>query len=152
LGNVTAVADEHWSKARKVELLAQMPLFSQCSRRELGLVAALTVPAEIKNGAVLTREGASGDLAYVIARGRAEVNRNGRTLAMLGPGDVVGELSLIDGEPRSATVRARTDMAVLEIDGRDLRRLLKRAPSVVRKLLEALSQRLRDTDALAERA
>jgi len=143
------VAAEDWSKARKVGLLAQMPLFSQCSKRELGQVAALTVPAEIKNGAVLTRQGASGDLAYVIARGRAEVNRNGRTLAMLGPGDVVGELSLIDGEPRSATVVARTDLAVLEIDGGDLRRLLKRAPSVMRKLLEALSQRLRDTDAMA---
>ena len=149
---MAAVADADWTKARKIELLGQMPLFSQCSKRELGQVAALTVPAEIKNGAVLTRQGASGDLAYVIARGRAEVNRNGRTLAMLGPGDVVGELSLIDGEPRSATVRARTDLSVLEIDGRDLRRLLKRAPSVMRKLLEALSQRLRDTDAMAQPA
>ena len=146
------MADADWSKTRKVELLAQMPLFSQCSKRELGQVAALTVPAEIKNGAVLTRQGQSGDLAYVIAQGRAEVDRNGRTLAMLGPGDVVGELSLIDGEPRSATVRARTDLSVLEIDGRDLRRLLKRAPSVVRKLLEALSQRLRDGDAKAAAA
>ena len=70
-------------------------------------------------------------------------------LAMLGPGDVVGELSLIDGGPRSATVRARTDLAVLEIDRRDLTRLLKKAPSVMRKLLEALAGRLRDTDAMA---
>lgn len=127
-----------------------MPLFSQCSKRELGQVAALTVPAEIKSGTVLTRQGASGGLAYVIASGRAEVNRDGRTLAMLGPGDVVGELSLIDGDPRSATVTARSDLAVLEIDGRDLQRLLKKAPSVLRKLLEALAQRLRDTDAMAE--
>jgi CRP/FNR family cyclic AMP-dependent transcriptional regulator len=146
------VADERWSRARRIELLGKMPLFSQCSRRELAQVASLTVPAEIKNGAVLTRQGASGGLAYVIAAGRAEVNRNGKTLAMLGPGDVVGELSLIDGEPRSATVLARTDLAVLEIDGRDLQRLLKKAPSVLRKLLEALAQRLRDTDAMAQPA
>ena len=112
-------------------------------------MAALTVAAELKNGAVLTRQGATGGLAYVIAKGRAEVSRNGKMLAMLGPGDVVGELSLIDGGPRSATVRARTDLAVLEIDGRDLNRLLKKAPSVVRKLLEALAGRLRDTDAMA---
>ena len=146
------VAEEHWSRARKVELLGRMPIFSQCSKRELGQVAAMTVPAEIKSGAVLTRQGASGGLAYVIASGRAEVNRDGTTLAMLGPGDVVGELSLIDGEPRSATVTARTDLAVLEIDGRDLQRLLKKAPSVLRKLLEALAQRLRDTDAMAQPA
>lgn len=137
------------SKAHTVDLLAGIPLFSQCSKRELGQVAALTVAAELKNGAVLTRQGAAGGLAYVIAKGRAEVSRNGRTLAMLGPGDVVGELSLIDGGPRSATVRARTDLAVLEIDGRDLNQLLKRAPSVVRKLLETLAGRLRDTDAMA---
>ena len=56
------------SKAHTVDLLAEIPLFSQCSKRELGQVAALTVAAELKNGAVLTRQGAAGGLAYVIAK------------------------------------------------------------------------------------
>jgi CRP-like cAMP-binding protein len=60
----------------------------------------------------------------------------------------VGELSLLDGEPRSATVTAKTDMEVLEISADDLRRLLRKAPSVTRKLLEALSERLREADRL----
>ncbi len=137
-----------WGRARKVELLGQMPLFSTCSQRELGQVATLTVPAEFAAGAVLTRQGATGGLAFVIASGKAEVVRGSRKLATLGPGDVVGELSLIDGEPRSATVRALTDMEVLEISAEDLHRLLRKAPSVTRKLLEALSERLRDADRL----
>jgi CRP/FNR family transcriptional regulator, cyclic AMP receptor protein len=137
-----------WGKARKSELLAQMPLFSTCSRRELAQVTALTVPDTLAAGTVLTRQGATGGIAYILASGQAEVLRAGRRLALLGPGDVVGELSLIDGEPRSATVTAVTDLEVLQIDARDLTRLLRRAPAVNRKLLEALAQRLRQADAL----
>ena len=135
-------------RARKVELLRQIPLFSTCTQRELAEVATLTVEAEFKKGAILTREGQSGGIAFVISSGTAEVVRGGRRLARLREGDVVGELSLIDGEPRSATVQATSDIEVLEIAAADLRKLLKRAPSVVRKLLEAMSLRLRDTDAL----
>lgn len=138
-----------WGRAKRVELLAQMPLFAACSQRELAQVAALTVPAEFPAGSVLTRQGASGGLAFVIASGSAEVVRGGRRLARLGPGDVVGEMSLIDGEPRSATVRALSDMEVLEVSADDLRRLLRKAPSVTRKLLEALSERLREADRLS---
>ena len=137
-----------WDRARRVELLGRMPLFSACSQKELGDVAALTVPSELKKGTVLTREGAAGDLAFIIATGRAEVTRDGKRLARLGPGDVVGELSLMDGEPRSATVTALSDLEVLELDRRDLTKLMKKAPSVLRKLLESMAQRLRDVDAL----
>lgn len=137
-----------WGRAGRIELLGHMPLFASCSKRELAQVAALTVPSELKKGTILTRQGAAGGLAFIIATGRAEVTRNGRRVANLGPGDVVGELSLIDGEPRSATVTAVTDLEVLELDRRDLVKLMKKVPSVVRKLLESLAQRLRDVDAL----
>src|SRR5579862_651146 len=129
-------------------LLAKMELFSTTSQRQLGQVANLTVPAQFPAGSVLTRQGQAGGLAFVIASGKAEVLRGGRRMARLGPGDVVGEMSLIDGQPRSATVKAVTDMEVLEISSQDLRRLLRKAPSVMRKLLEALSIRLREADRL----
>ena len=74
--------------------------------------------------------------------------RDGKRLALLGPGDVVGELSLIDGKPRSATVTATSDLEVLELDRADLFKLMAKAPPVVRKLLESLAQRLRDADLL----
>lgn len=137
-----------WDRSRKMELLANMELFSTTSQRELGQVATLTVPAQFPAGSVLTRQGQDGGLAFVIASGQADVVRGGRRLARLGPGDVVGELALIDGQPRSATVTAVTDMEVLEISSQDLRRLLRKAPSVMRKLLEALSERLRQADRL----
>jgi len=142
------VAGTRWGHGRKVELLEGISLFSACTKRELGQVASLMVPAELPAGTVLTRQGAAGGLAFVIASGQAEVTRSGKRLAVLGPGDVVGELSLIDGEPRSATVTALTDLEVLEIDGRDLDKLLRKVPSVMRKLLESMAGRLREVDAM----
>ncbi|HTZ07912.1 MAG TPA: cyclic nucleotide-binding domain-containing protein [Acidimicrobiales bacterium] len=143
------MASRTWNGARKQELISGIRLFSTCTRSEMAQVAALTTPAEHPAGTVLTRQGASGGMAFVIASGRAEVTRQGKVLATLGPGDVVGELSLIDGEPRSATVTALSDLEVLEIDRADLTKLFRKAPSVVRKLLEAMAGRLREVDALA---
>ena len=122
-------------------------MFSTCNKHQLAQVAALTVQANLPKGTVMTRQGAFGGLAYLIATGQAEVTRDGKRIAQLGPGDVVGELSLIDGKRRSATVRAMTDVEVLELDREDLLTLMKKAPPVVRKLLEALAQRVREVDA-----
>ncbi len=136
------------SRSQRLELLANMPLFSACSQRELAQVASLTVLATMSSGSFLTRQGAAGGIAYVLASGSAEVVRDGKRLATLGPGDVIGELSLIDGQPRSATVKALTEIEVLELDARDLAKLMKKVPSVVRKLLDSLAARLRDVDAM----
>ncbi|MGH9016122.1 MAG: cyclic nucleotide-binding domain-containing protein [Acidimicrobiales bacterium] len=135
-------------KAKTADLVAQTPLFSSCSRRQIAAVAALTLPNRLPAGTVLTRQGAAGGIAFILASGNAEVVRGRRRLAVLGPGDVVGELSLIDGRRRSATVTALTDLEVLEIDGRDLRRLLRKVPMINRKLLTALAGRLRHADGL----
>lgn len=139
------------TKARTAELLGGLSLFSACSRRELAQFASLSASDELPAGTVLTREGAAGGIAYVIAAGRAEVLRSGRRLATLGPGDVVGELSLIDRRPRSATVRAVTDLEVIEIDGTSFARMLEKSASLRRKLLAALATRLRATEALPVR-
>lgn len=133
-------------RARKIELLGNVPLFANCTKKQLGQVAALTVAAELKKGTVMTRQGAAGGLAFIIITGRAELIRGGKRRVLLGPGDVVGELSLIDGEPRSATVTATTDLEVLELDRADLFKLMIKAPPVTRKLLESLAGRVRDTD------
>jgi CRP/FNR family transcriptional regulator, cyclic AMP receptor protein len=136
-------------RARKLELLGQMPLFAACTKRQLEQVAALAVPIERKKGTVMTRQGAAGGLAFIIVTGTAEVARNGKRVALLGPGGVVGELSLIDGKPRSATVTAASDLGALALDRADLFKLVTKAPPVMRKLLESMAQRLRDTDLLS---
>lgn len=135
-----------WAKSRKVDALRNVRLLAACTNRELAEVAALSVPASLPAGTVLTREGQTGGLAYVIESGTAEVLRGNRRVATLGPGDVVGEMSLIDGGPRTATVRASTDLEVLEITSRDLQRLLRDAPRLRRSLLRSMAARVRDVD------
>lgn len=134
------------TKGEKVRILAGLTIFEECTRRELAEVAEISVDATMREGAVLTREGQVGGLVFVIVEGSAEVLRGNRVVATLGPGDVVGELSLIDGGPRSALVRASAPIRVLQIDVKDFRRLVDRSPHFVRNLLRALARRIRDAD------
>ena len=133
-------------KRDKVETLARLPLFDACSRRELAQVASISVDMTRPAGTLLTREGRDGGLLFVILEGDAEVTRDGTVIGELGSGDVVGELSLIDGQARSASVRAVTDVHVLEIAADDLRALVRISPKITRNLLRALSLRIRHTE------
>ena len=133
-------------RSEKVDVLSALPLFAASSRRELADVAEITVEAVHPPGTVLTREGQAGGLAFVVMEGTAEVVRDDRVLGTLAPGDMAGELSLIDGRPRSATVRTTSEVRVLEINGDDFAALLDRAPQFTRNLLRSLSLRLREMD------
>ena len=133
-------------KRDKVDVLARLPLFENVSKRELGQIAAKTVEMDRPAGTILTRAGRDGGLMFVILEGVAEVEKDGTLLGRLGPGDVIGELSLIDGQPRSADVRAVTDLKVLELAQDDFRTLVDSSPKFVQSLLRALSLRIRDMD------
>lgn len=135
-----------WAKSDKTTLLASIPLFSACSRRELAEVADISVEEQLDSGTVLTRQGQAGGLAFVVLDGEADVTVNGSHLGTLGPGDIAGELSLIDGRPRSAQVTARTPLRVLEVNADDFNRLIDRSPSFTKHLLVSLSRRIRDMD------
>jgi CRP/FNR family transcriptional regulator, cyclic AMP receptor protein len=104
------------------------------------------VEMERPAGTILTRAGRDGGLMFVILDGQAEVEKDRTVLGRLGPGDVIGELSLIDGKPRSANVRAVTDIRVLELAQNDFRSLVDASPKFVQSLLRALSLRIRDGD------
>jgi CPA1 family monovalent cation:H+ antiporter len=133
-------------KRDKVDVLARLPLFENVSKRELGQIAAKTVEMDRPAGTILTRAGRDGGLMFVILDGVAEVEKDGTLLGRLGPGDVIGELSLIDGQPRSADVRAVTDLKVLELAQDDFKSLVDSSPKFVQSLLRALSLRIRDMD------
>jgi CRP/FNR family cyclic AMP-dependent transcriptional regulator len=138
------VALRRKSKDAKVELLRGVPLFSACSKRELSRIASLADEIEVPKGRVLTHEGDPGWECFVVVDGRATVTVGDRgRVARLGPGDCVGEMSLIDQEPRSATVEAQTDMQLLVLDSRSFSSLLEEVPSVARKLLAAMADRVR---------
>jgi CRP-like cAMP-binding protein len=141
-------------KRDKIEILERLPLFETCTKVELGNVASFMIESGRSAGQYLTRQGRDGGLMFVIVDGKADVighdmNKGDKILGKLGPGDVVGELSLIDGMARSASVRAVTDVQVLELTRDDFYRLVHESPKFVRNLLRALSVKVRDMEGLS---
>ena len=126
-----------------VDLLAKVPLFSELSRRELSRLANLAKPVRFREGAVVLEEGALGGRFFLIESGTAKVMTGGRTRATLGLGSYFGELSVLDGHPRTATIIATSPLVTWSIAEFNFRALLKEYPSVGMKLLGALSARLR---------
>lgn len=135
-------------KDAKVRLLAGVDLFGGCSKSELSRIAALVDEIDVPAGKELTREGESGWEFFVIADGNAKATRNGRRIASFGPGSFFGEMALLDQGPRSATVSAETDMQLLVLTSRGFFTLVDDTPSVARKVLAGMAERLR----AAERA
>jgi CRP/FNR family cyclic AMP-dependent transcriptional regulator len=136
----------HLRKTEKTDQLESLDLFRDLSRRERAQIADVLVEEEVPTGRPLTREGQDGGTAYVIVDGTAEVTRGDTTLATLGPGDVVGELSLLDHQPRSATVTATSDLKVLAITHTDLAKILCAVPDLAFGLLSVLARRVRELD------
>jgi CRP-like cAMP-binding protein len=133
-------------RSDKISLLRNVPLFSQLSQRQLNAVARHADEIQLRKGAVLAKQGAQGLEAIIIVDGRARVVTDGKTIAELTAGDVVGEMSVIDGKPRSATVIAQTPMDLLVLHRRDFVFLLETVPGLQRKLLVTLCQRVREAD------
>jgi CRP/FNR family cyclic AMP-dependent transcriptional regulator len=129
-------------KNAKLELLRRVPLFAGCSKRELGMIAALADELALPAGRALTKEGAPGREFVVIVDGAAEVRSKGRRLNLLGGGDFLGELALVTERPRSATVTTTAPTRILLLTGRDFRTLMRDVPSIQAKVLAAVAQRL----------
>jgi CRP-like cAMP-binding protein len=109
-------------------------------------VADLTEEVPYPAGARVVEEGLPGEALFVILEGEAQVTRRGRTLARLRPGDVFGEISVLDGGPRTATVVASTPLLVLRLYRRELTKLLQREPQIASRLLKELARRLRSSE------
>jgi CRP-like cAMP-binding protein len=123
-------------------LLEQVPLFAGLSRRHLGRVASVAVSKHHLAGASLVRVGEPADAFYIVLDGTARVEIEGAPVT-LEPGDFFGEMALIDGEPRAATVTAVTDIVVLTIPRRKFLALLVAEPKVAIAMMTVIVQRLR---------
>ena len=123
--------------------LAKVPIFSGCSKRELQLIARAAKEVNHKEGTVIAREGERGIGLFLILEGECKVSIGGRTKAKLGPGDFFGEVALLDGGPRTATVTAMTPVKLLGITGWVFRGLLMEHPTIALKTLEGVAGRLR---------
>ena len=126
----------------KAGLIGNVPLFSSCTKRELAALAAEADELAVGAGTELTRQGSPGREFVVIVEGAAAVDRDGRTIAHLGAGDFVGEIALLTGGPRTATVTTTEPSRLLVLGARSFDRVAKRIPSVQSRLLTAVAERL----------
>jgi CRP/FNR family cyclic AMP-dependent transcriptional regulator len=133
-------------KDAKIARLSQVPMFSACSGRELGLIAKYADELEVDAGEQLIKEGEAGREFYVIVEGKASLTRGGREIAVLGPGSYFGELSLLDGQKRDATVTTSTPADLLVVGQREFVTLLQDVPQITRKLLAGMARRLHELD------
>jgi CRP-like cAMP-binding protein len=129
--------------AEVVDHLRAVPLFQGLSDRALASVASLAAERSFADGDALTREGDDGDAFYAVTAGRVAVTRGGRGVAELGPGDFLGEISLIDGHPRTATATATGPVDTLCIRRDAFLALLDAHGAVRLGILMALTERIR---------
>lgn len=127
-----------------VKLLADVPLFAGLSHRHLRRVADVAESVRFGEGRAIVEEGFRGGGFYVILEGTAKVIRGHRTIAHLGPGDSFGELAIIDGGPRSASVVSTTPIRTARLTRTAFRRLLRREPDVALGVMENLAARVRE--------
>jgi CRP-like cAMP-binding protein len=139
-------------KRELTELLEDVRLFSKCTARQRRTIARHAQIAELPAGVELVREGEPGDALFVIIDGTAVVQQGGEELNRVGPGAYFGELAILDGEPRSATVVADSDVRVAVIGIRMFRTLLREFSDLAEQLLIGLAGELREARKAHERA
>jgi CRP-like cAMP-binding protein len=131
------------SPEARIEHLRRVSLFSECTDEELRRIADISRVVEAPVGTIVTQMGTPGDSFFFLIDGRVSVQTPVGPGEPLTPGDFFGEMSLLDGEPRSATVTAVTDLRMLVVDRTHFWRLLNETPDLVRRILVVLSRRIR---------
>jgi len=133
------------------EFLRRIPLFADLPEPDLGRLCEGVTEVELAAGATLFEEGECGDRAFIVREGEVEVVKAARgrelLLAVRGPGDVIGEMALMEDAQRMATVRARTDCRLIEIDQGQMDRLLTSSPSAAVSMFHTVLARWRSTEA-----
>jgi CRP/FNR family transcriptional regulator, cyclic AMP receptor protein len=135
----------HLGHNTKLDLIKRVPLFSSASKHELGEIAGIADEIDLPEGKVLIAEGDTGREFFVLIEGSADVERGGKKVASIGPGDFFGEISLIAKTPRNATITTTSPVRALVITDRAFRQLLDRSPEIAVGVLTALAERLAPT-------
>lgn len=127
-----------------IKMLSSVPLFNGLSRRELNTILRMAKEVTHEEGQKIVAEDTEAVGFHLILEGRATVSTRGRKRAELGPGDYFGEMSLLDGQPRTATVSPTEPMKTLAIASWDFMPMIDKFPSIARKMLAEMSRRLRE--------
>jgi CRP/FNR family cyclic AMP-dependent transcriptional regulator len=131
---------------RYLDQLGAIALFSALSRKELERVARSVDEVTVSAGHRLVTQGDVAREMFVLVEGEATVTRNDQEITTIGPGIAVGEMSLLDHGPRTATVTCDTDCTVLVLGAREFAALLDDVPELTHKLLTRLAGRVRELD------
>jgi CRP/FNR family cyclic AMP-dependent transcriptional regulator len=133
------------------EMLKNVPIFSELSRRDMDRLGKLMVPRKVRAGEVIIKEGDQAAGFFIISSGKVEVvqgadGSNPEKLADLGPGDFFGEMALFEGFPRNATVRATEDTECLAMTRWDFTAEMKNHPEIAVGMVPVLVRRLREVE------
>jgi CRP/FNR family transcriptional regulator, cyclic AMP receptor protein len=129
-----------------LEHLAQVPIFSHLSKKDLRMIARNLTEIQVEEGDVLLKEGERATSFLVVVEGELLVRRNGRKVATLGPGEVVGEMAILMDRARTATVSAAQTSVVLVGERRSFEALLDEVPGLAKKVLKSLAHRVADNE------
>jgi hypothetical protein len=136
--------DESMSKVEIILQLRTLDLFDRVTTRDLSELAALVREETHAPGSTIVREGDFGDCLYVVLEGEVYVTREGESIARLKPGEFFGEMSVFDGETRSATITAATRSRLLRLERRDFLQLMDEQPGIAIAICQTLSARVRE--------
>ena len=148
--------DASRQRGEALESLRSIPLFSEVSDEDLETISSLLIERRFPKNKTLVEEGLPGDFMYVIREGRVKVTKlsgDGREkiLEMLETGDFFGEMSLLDSAPRSASVKALTDVRILALARNDFLNVLQRSSGLALAVIQEITRRLRQVDEQARR-
>ncbi len=138
---------DRFARDPKIDLIGGLSLFAGLSRRRLREASQVFDVVDLDKGAELTSQGHLGQEFFVVVEGVASVERDGTTIGAVGPGEIVGELAVLDTPTRTATVTARTPMRVLVAERRALAPLLGRTPRLAQRVAEIRQARLASIEA-----
>lgn len=130
------------SRDKKLEMIKRVPLFANCSKKNLREIAKISDEIDLPEGKVLTREGRTGHEFFVLIDGTAEVTQESKRLRTLAGGDFFGEIALVSRVPRTATVTTTSPVRALVLSAQSFRSLVDRSPAVALQVLEAVAMRL----------
>jgi CRP/FNR family cyclic AMP-dependent transcriptional regulator len=136
-----------WVESEHLETLGSIPLFSGLSKRELMSILRSSHAVEFRPGQTIIAQGEIGKGFYVLTKGTATVNVDGKEVASLGPGSYFGEMAVLDGGPRTATITAEDPVGTLELTNSALLRVLAKEPDVDRSISTELRRRLQEAGA-----
>ena len=132
-------------KTDPTESLRQVPLFSSLDKKELAMLAKLVKEQTYQPGTTIVKAGAGGHGLYIIKEGEVSILQDGRTVASMGPGQFFGEISVLDGGPRTADVRAESPTTCLALISWEVKPLLMENAGITYKMLLEMVKRLRNT-------